>query len=306
MLFSGIIQLPVFNPFKPLFVMSTIYTSFVKKLTMEAITLTFNFNPDMSLVQNTRLLLKRTSLSALEFFTAESKSEIPGHAYSLTGLSILGKPSYVNARLKPICKQFLGYLDQFAYGDDSYEEKICQLEEVKYLIQEFRIDNQAVSSYLIDIPEIFLLHTKDNSTIEVTLNQLELKSEHLTEINDHLTIRDKHFLILRERITLIQQRLEIKKLRKQIDVSGVDESKALQLLEVWIALQEVGFLDYVSLSEKGLVIPELRRQFFGIFQQSDINYKKLRSRLMERKNSSPDVLPKMVEAFKNAIGKKTG
>ena len=272
---------------------------------MEPITLTFNLNPGMSLVENTRLLLKRISLSALEFFTAESNSEIPGHTYSLTGLSILGKPSYVNAGLKVICKQFLGYLDEFANGDDSYEEKICQLEEVKYLIQVFRIENEDYSSFFMDIPEFFLLHTKDETIIEVTLNQIELKAEHLIEINEHLTIREKHFLILRERITLIQQRLEIKKLRKQIGVSGVDESKALQLLEVWVALQEVGFLDYVSPSEKGLVIPELRRQFFGIFQQSDINYKKLRSRLMERKNSSPDTLPKMVEAFKNAIRKKT-
>lgn len=122
---------------------------------MEPITLTFNINPELSLVDNTKLLLKRTSLSALEFFTDELKSEIPGHAYSLTGLSILGKPSYVNARLKPICKQFLEYLDQFANGDDSYDEKICQLEEVKYLIQEFLIENDANSSFFMEVPEFF-------------------------------------------------------------------------------------------------------------------------------------------------------
>ena len=271
---------------------------------MEPITLTFNINPELSLVDNAKLLLKRTSLSALEFFTDELKSEIPVHAYSLTGLSILGKPSYVNARLKPICKQFLGYLDQFANGDDSYEEKLCQLEEVKYLIKEFRIENEANSSYFMDIPEFFLLHTKDETTIEVTLNQIELKADYLIEINEHLTIRDKHFFMLLQRIALLQHRLEIQQSRMHIESSGNDEAKTLQLLEVWIALEEVGFLDYVSPSEKGVLVPELRHRFFGIFQQSDINYKKLRSRLMERKNSSPDILPKMVEAFKNALRKK--
>jgi len=271
---------------------------------MEAITLTFNINPDLSLVDNTRLLLKRASLSALEFFTKESISKKPGFVYSISDLSILGTPSYVNARLKPLCKQFWIYIDQFANGDDSYEEKMCQLEEVKYLIQEFRIENEANSSFLIDAPELFLLHAKYKKTIEVTLNQIKLKAEHLAEINEHLTIRDKHFIMLLERIALLQHRLEIQQFRMHIESSGKDEAKTLQLLEVWIALEEVGFLDHVPSKDRGVVIPELRRQFFGIFQQSEINYKKLRSRLMERKYSSPDILPKMVAAFKAAIPKK--
>jgi hypothetical protein len=271
---------------------------------MEAITLTFNINPSLSLVDNTKLLLKRASLSALEFFTKQSISKKPGHVYALSGLSIVGTPSYVNERLKPLCKQFLMYIDQFANGDDSYEEKICQLEEVKYLIQEFRIENEANSSYFMDIPEFFLLHTKDETTFEVTLNQIELKAEHLIEINEHLTVRDKHFIMLLQRIALLQHRLEIQQSRLRIESSGNDETKSLHILEVWIALEEVGFLDYVSSKEKGVVIPELRRQFFGIFQQSDNNYKKLRSRLMERKYSGPDILPKMIAAFEAAIPKK--
>lgn len=148
------------------------------------------------------------------------------------------------------------------------------------------------------------MHTKDETTIEVTLNQIELKADYLIEINEHLTIRDKHFFMLLQRIALLQHRLEIQQSRMYIESSGNDEAKTLKLLEVWIALEEVGFLDYVSPSEKGVLVPELRHRFFGIFQQSDINYKKLRSRLMERKNSSPDILPKMVEAFKNALRKK--
>jgi len=271
---------------------------------MDAITLTFNINPELSLVDNAKVLLKRTSLSALEFFTSESESKKPGHVYSLSGLSMVGTPAYVNARLKPLCNQFLIYMDQFTNSDHSYEEKTCQLEEVKYLIQKFRIENEANSTYTIDAPELFLLHIKDENSIWVTLNQLNLKSEHLLEINEHLTIRDKHFHMLLERIALLQHRLKIQQSRMHIESSGNDEAKTLQLLEVWIAIEEVGFLEHISPSEKGVVIPELRRQFFRIFQQSDINYKKLRSRLMERKYSSPDILPKMVAAFKAAIPKK--
>lgn len=271
---------------------------------MEAITLTFNINPELSLVDNTKLLLKKASLSALEFFTRQSISKKPGHVYSLSGLSMVGTPSYVNERLKPLCKQFWIYIDQFVNGDDSYEEKMCQLEEVKYLIQEFRIENKVNSSFLIDAPELFLLHSKYKKYIEVNLNQIKLKAEHLAEINEHLTIRDKHFHMLLERIALLQHRLKIQQSRMHIESSENDEAKSLQLLEVWIALEEVGFLDHVSPSERGVLIPELRRQFFGIFQQSDINYKKLRSRLMERKYSSPDILPKMVAGFKAAIPKK--
>ena len=89
-----------------------------------------------------------------------------------------------------------------------------------------------------------------------------------------------------------------------IENSGNDEAKSLQLLEVWIALEQVGFLAYIPSKDKGVAIPELRRRFFGIFQQSDMNYKKLRSRLMERKYSGPDILPKMLTEFKAAIPKK--
>ena len=271
---------------------------------MQSITLTFNINPESSLVDNTRVLLKRTSLSNLEFFTSESESKKPGHVYPLSGLSMVGTPSYVNARLKPLCDQFWMYMDQFANGDDSYEEKICQLEEVKYLIQEFRIEHKPHSSYFVDASEPFLLHIKEETTIEVTLNQIELKAEHLIEINEHLTVREKHFLMLLERTALLQHRLKIQQSRMHIESSGNDEAKTLQLLEVWIALEGIGFLDHVSSKDRGVVIPELRRRFFGIFQQSDIDYKRLRSRLMERKYSSPDILPRMVEAFKTAIPKK--
>ena len=271
---------------------------------MEAITLTFNINPELSLVDNVKVLLKRTSLSALEFFTSESESIKPGHVYSLSGLSMVGTPAYVNTRLKPLCNQFLMYMDQFANGDDSYEEKLCQLEEVKYLIQEYRIEHKPHSSYFVDASEPFLLHIKEETTIEVTLNQIELKAEHLIEINEHLTVREKHFLMLLERTALLQHRLKIQQSRMHIESSGNDEAKTLQLLEVWIALEGIGFLDHVSSKDRGVVIPELRRRFFGIFQQSDIDYKRLRSRLMERKYSSPDILPRMVEAFKTAIPKK--
>ena len=271
---------------------------------MEPITLTFTYNPDLSVVDNTKLLLKRTSLSALEFFTKESISKKPGHVYSLSGLSILGKPSYVNTRLKIVCKEFWEDMNQFAKGDDSFEEKMCQLEEVRYLINEFRIENEANSTYIMDVPEVFLLHTKKQTTTEVTLNEIKLEAEHLLEINEHLTIRDKHFLMLSERIALLQHRLEIQQFRMNIENSGNDEAKSLQLLEVWIALEQVGFLDYIPSKDKGVAIPELRRRFFGIFQQSDMNYKKLRSRLMERKYSGPDILPKMLTEFKAAIPKK--
>ena len=271
---------------------------------MVAITLTFNINPELSLVDNVKVLLKRTSLSALEFFTTESETKEPGHVYTLSGLSMLGKPSYVDARLRPLCKLLSTYMCQFADGDDSYEEKLCQLEEVKYLIQEYRIEHKPHSSYFVDATEPFLLHIKDETTIEVTLNQIELKAEHLIEINEHLTVRDKHFLMLLERTSLLQHRLKIQQSRIHIESSGNDEAKTLQLLEVWIALEGVGFLDHIPSKDRGVIIPELRRRFFGIFQQSEVDYKRLRSRLMERKYSSPDILPRMVEAFKAAIRKK--
>ena len=110
--------------------------------------------------------------------------------------------------------------------------------------------------------------------------------------------------MLLQRIALLQHRLKIQQSRIHIESSGNDEAKTLQLLEVWIALEGVGFLDHIPSKDRGVIIPELRRRFFGIFQQSEVDYKRLRSRLMERKYSGPDILPKMLTEFKAAIPKK--
>lgn len=272
---------------------------------MEPITLKFEIKKNISLPENTKRLVKLTSLSALEFFTNEKISKKIGHKYKLNNISILGTPHSVNIGLKEICDTFRTYISEFINGDDSFEEKMCQIDEAKIIIEEFRLSNQAYSYFLLDIPESFLLHTKGFKTINVNLIQVDIHSNNWIDIiNEHLTVREKHFNILSNQISLLQKKFILNLQRYKIDNPVTDSKKVLELMEVWIALDQSNFFDYIPANERGVILPEIRKNYFEVFNLKDINYKKLRAQLLERKNSAPDFLKKLVEQYSKAIPKK--
>jgi hypothetical protein len=60
----------------------------------------FNINIEQNPEENIERLLKIVKLSAMEFITDEPLSTIPGHRYKITGLSIIGDPSFANPIIK--------------------------------------------------------------------------------------------------------------------------------------------------------------------------------------------------------------
>ena len=265
----------------------------------------FNINKEQDPEENIERLLKIVKLSAMEFITDEPLSTIPGHRYKITGLSIIGDPSFASPLIKVWCNQFYEYAKDFISGKDSFEEKAYQLAKVKYLIEEFRISHEVYSGFLVDIPETFILHTCDVDIIdEVTLNSI-VHSDFITQqINEHLTVREKHFYLLQRKISLLEQELALNKMNVEIENSILDEKLSLQLTEIWIAIESVGMLKILEAKKGNQVIPKLRRKFFEVFQQPDKNYKGLRSKLIEAKDPGPHILPQMIDAYKGQIRPK--
>jgi hypothetical protein len=272
---------------------------------MESMKIEFIFNKEQTLPENTKRLVKLASLSALEFYTDESITETIGHQYTLNGVSILGTPSFVNICLKELSQKFISHIKEYLEGDDSFEEKMCQIDETLLIFQEFRISNEAYSYFLLDIPDYFLLHTQDQKSIEVTLNQININTGNCIDIiNEHLNVRNRHILMIEKNISINQQKFITELQRHKIDNPDSNPQKTLELMEVWIGLDESGFLDYIPSNERGVIKPLIRKKMFELFNLTDINYKKLRAQLMERKNSSPEYLNKLVDSFTAAIPKK--
>jgi len=272
---------------------------------MEPMTMKFIFNKEQTLHENTKRLVKLASLYAMEFYTNELISENPGHKYTLNSVSILGTPKYVHMCLKELCEKFISCIKEYIEGDDSFEEKMYQLDETISIFQEFRLSNEAYSYFLLDTPDYFILHTQDQNTIDVTLNQIYINTGNYIEIiNEHLVVRDKHFSMLEKNISLIQRKCMIELQRYKIDNPKSNLKKTLELMEVWIGLDEAGFFDYIPSNERGFRKPLIRNKMFELLGLSDINYKKNRALLMERKSSKPEYLHKLVHSFSAAIPKK--
>ena len=90
----------------------------------------------------------------------------------------------------------------------------------------------------------------------------------------------------------------------EIENSILDEKLSLQLTEIWIAIENVGILKILEANKGNQVYRTIRRKFFELFHQSDMNYKGLRSKLIEAKDPGPHILPQMIDAYKGQIPKK--
>lgn len=259
---------------------------------------------ELSLTEKIKSIAKKIHLDALEFFTDEPLSNEIGHCYTISKLSIVGTPSYINGRLKELCLQFKNDLINYSKEQYSYEEKMLQYDEIQYTINNFIYENKYYSHFFEGQHNCFVLHIQNKKRIEVTLNQISMKSDHLREINDHLDVRMKHFHLLDNFVSLLKRQLTINVSRSEIDNPMGDEKNALALLEIWIALKNLGFLNFIKPEDEVTMIPMLRNKFFQIFQQSDINYRKLRSKLFERKNTGPHFLQTLKPAFEISLKKK--
>lgn len=269
---------------------------------MEPIKWDYNVNENLSPKENIKKLLKLASISGMEFSTKGKLLQKLPHIYKIYDVSINGDVSYVNEKLTDDCKKFKDYITTYLKGDDAIEELLWSLDEARYLIHEYLLYNQEYSYFLPQLPNTFVLYSLSNGdTIDVTLSQIHLTLQHKDKINQHLEIRSKHFILLDNYLGLIKERLLIDANYDLLINPKRNQEKEEHLLEVWLALQNLGFLDHAG-NDK-MVLAKSRRKFFEVFQLTDINYKKLRAKILENKNPTAKILPKLEKAFLKAAEK---
>ena len=264
---------------------------------------TYVIKNHLSPLENVKKLLAVAGLIALEFETSESFNQKAMHKFSISGVSMLGRPEYINGKLMKTCNKLRAFMLAFTKSDETVEEVLWQIDETQYVINKHLIENHELGYFLLKLPNRFQLHSlSDRSSKEVTLHEIILTENIIEQINQHLSVRANNFKILNDYISLLRSRVVLDAGYKPSLNPLKDTDKEVQLLEIWISLQQLGFLSHAT--AKSSEMAKLRAHFFEIFQVKNSNYKQLRQHLLERKNPEPKFLPKLIEAFLEAAKKK--
>ena len=266
------------------------------------ITWNFNIKEGQNLIEKIKFLIRLSGIDHLEFFTNETLNKPKGHVYEIDFLTMIGDPEYINQMLSIAFDEIKKWLTEYVNSEENYITKILDLKNSAYEIQEFLILNTENASFLPQLPNTFTLRTNnktekqsEQSTIDVTLHELELKQLHNEAISQHIQIRSMYFKILHKYFNLKIEILELDFIEKPKDYSFPINENEIKLLEVWIALKNLGFFD--NLTTNHMELSKLRSSFFSIFNLQDWNYKQNYDKLYRTKNIKANFLLEMVHAF---------
>jgi len=266
------------------------------------ITWNFKINKDNSLIDNIHFLIRLSGIDHLEFYTNETLNKPKGHVFEIDSLTMIGEPEYINQMLSLAFDEIKKWLTEYVNSEENYKTKILDLKKSAYEIQEFLIFNTENACFLPQLPNTFTLRTNnkiekqnERSDINVTIHELRLKQSHYEAISRHIQIRSMYFEILHKFFNLKIENLELDFIEKPKDYSVPINENEIKLLEVWIALKNLGFFD--NLKSNHIELSKLRSSFFSIFNLRDWNYKQNYDKLYRTKNIKANFLLEMVHAF---------
>lgn len=264
---------------------------------MDPIIWSYEIKDNQCPTENIKRFLKFSSFDSLEFTTTESLMDLPGHKYNIHSLSMVGDPAAVNINMAEITNKIKSWVLNYVDSDESYATKVYELKHVVFLLNEFMIHHQPYNVFYTSLKNTFtIISLTDENNAEVTIQQLNFTEANRLEIQKHLMIRYNYCYAIKEFCLLALDKLHLSDRYIDSTETPKDIVKELQLLEVWLSFEKLGFLDYET---NHLKKAELRNSFMNIFNCNDDNYKKNRSALINKKNRSADFLKSMIEAFEN-------
>lgn len=247
---------------------------------------------------NFKKLIKVCSIVHLEFFTTESLKHNLNHIFSIDRISVYGDVNTADKSISELCKTFKDYLKNYINSEENFETKNISLLYIKYYLNEFLLHNHTFTNYLFQLPDTFVLNNlNEKETIDVALHQLNLNKDILFEIQQHLNIRSTHFTLFIEYVELLIAELAINNSIKNIPKISPNEMKEDQLLQVWLGLKQMGFVDFGDQSNFKLLESKMRKEFFELFNLEDKQYNRKHQNIITRKTYEPEFLIEMVKSL---------
>lgn len=234
-------------------------------------------------------LLNFLDISNLKFFT-NSNISLTSPPYNVDVITMTGTSDYIKTELTEIRSKLFAYFTEYAISAEAISDKIFHLSQVEIMISEKILDWDIRFPELYDSPVLFDLIDPYFKQLKVRVDQVFLNDCIKKEIHDHHMVRVAFLTLLSKKIKLEIQRILT---QQKVIQKKSEKSKALDLLEIWLGLKTMGYLD--NLKEHEIAIK--RNEFLSLFGIADSNYNDKHNQIKKRK------IPKFIfiENMRNAL-----
>ena len=241
-------------------------------------------------------LIEVLDLHNLQFLTSKKFEDLKTLPYVVDGVTMTGKPEFVNSRLKEIRTRIIDYLNDYANSHESIETKIHMLGHVELLITEKLFYWDIEYPELYESPLSFELIDSDSKLKDVVLHELVIPDVIKKEIIEHHNVRIAFFHLLIKYVNLLK--MKVKHNNANYTVDDNINLKSVDLLEIWIGLKEMGFLEGNEMNEI-----RIRADFFKLFGFPEIQYNDKHGQIKKRMNPKFIFVEKMLNALNDAYEK---
>jgi hypothetical protein len=229
----------------------------------------FKYKETSSFDENIRELCTHLDIRNISFTSFETNKE---GKYIIKSVSWTGSFSYIKSKLKDSFLYINTSLQEFSNSEESLETIIITLKKALLIIEEHLLTSNPFDKISLDMSNTIALKFYNGKEVKggVHINECDtLSKEIVDEIYQHLDIRTRHLNRLMKQIQIELLKLELNPLMKKIKREEENNVKEMQLLEVWLGLKQMGFLDHLDKTEHNLN----RKVFFELFGLTDRNYK---------------------------------
>ena len=241
-------------------------------------------------------LIDVLDLQNLQFITSQKFNDSEPPPYKVDTVTMTGTPGYVNSRLKDMRDTIIQYFNDYANSKESIATKIQMLGQSEILLTEKLFYWDIKFPELYDGPLKFDLLDYNNNLKVVVFTELVVPDNIKEEIVQHHNVRLAFFQLLIKHIILLEKKVNYYNSNYTID--DTTNFKSSDLLEVWIGLKEMGFLEGNEKNEL-----RLRTDFFKLFGIPEIQYNDKHNQIKTRKIPKFIFIEKMLSALKSAYEK---
>jgi len=220
-------------------------------------------------------LIDVLDLQNLQFLTSKSFEVFEKPPYIVDDVTMSGTHDFVKSRLKEMRERIIDYLNDFANSQESIDTKIQILGQIEIILTEKLFYWDIKYPELYDSPLSFDLIDVDNKVMVVSINELEIPEIIKNEIIKHHNVRIAFFELLIKHINLLIKKVNYYNTNYNID--GNTNLKSIDLLEIWLGLKEMGFLEG---NEKNEI--RIRTDFFKLFGFPEIQYNDKHNQIKKR------------------------
>ncbi|MCX6209625.1 MAG: RteC domain-containing protein [Bacteroidetes bacterium] len=238
----------------------------------------YKTDAEVSLSTNIKRLTQLLSFRNLEFITTDVFNSDDANnlekQYNISSIQMVGNAKYVKDYLSSSTDELICLLETLVQGEESIETKIYELLKARLIIKLY----------------------PDQQFIPIRFVQCIFSKEAREELQNHQEVRHGYMEMLDSHLAIELDMLYLLPIEQKINDEKPNKIKEKQLLEVWVALKESGFINHLETNNE---ITAQRKAFFELFNLTDRDYDDRNKQLKIKKKDRASFLEKLKELIKD-------